>query len=368
VKLTLSVLLFFLVTSIQAQTALPELASLDSGWNTINTDGICSAGTAYQFHVKPSSSQNNLLIFFNGGGACWSGEACDPESEPNIHTVFADANANNPRSANGVFDLSNPENPFKDYNMVYLPYCTGDVFIGSGPRTYRYTDDSNEEVEYTAYHSGYRNSMEVIDWIYQNFQAPDEIVIAGSSAGAIGSSFYSGLVAEHYSTTPVTLIADGAGGYSSPNLAIIYQAWDAASILPAWSEYAGLNNENLTFEDFYIASANHNDNLTIAQYNTASDAVQISFTHVLGDQPGSFTLAQRILNNYQVIESHVDNFYSYTAGGTVHTILRSPLFYQYQVEGVRFVDWVSDLINENVIDDISCVRETLGCELAPNEN
>lgn len=367
-KLYLSFLLIFLATSIKAQTALPDLEGFNTDWTTVNTNGICSAGTPYQFHVKPSLSGNNLLIFFNGGGACWFGEACDPDSEPNIHTVFADANSNNPRSASGVFDLSNPENPFKDYKMVYLPYCTGDVFIGAGPRSYSYTDDSNQEVEYTAYHSGYSNSMEVIEWIYQNFQTPDEIVIAGSSAGAIGASFYSGLVAEHYSTTPVTLIADGAGGYWSPNLAIIYRAWDTASLLPDWTEYAGLNNENLHFEDFYIASANHNDNLTLAQYNTTGDAVQISFTHVLGDQPGSFTLAQRILNNYQVIESQVDKFYSYTAGGTVHTILRSPLFYQYEVEGVRFVEWVSDLVNKRAIDDISCVREILGCELAPNEN
>jgi hypothetical protein len=354
--------------NIPAQTSLPELENLSSAWNTVATNGVCSAGTPYQFHVKPSSNSNNLLIFFNGGGACWFGEACDLDSEPNIHTPFADADVNNPRFSDGIFNLSNPENPFSDYNMVFLPYCTGDVFIGSGPRVYSYTDDSGEQQQYTTYHNGYTNSMEVIEWIYQNFQQSDQIIVAGSSAGAIGSSFYSGLVANHYATTPITLIADGAGGYGSPNLAIPYRAWDTASILPDWPEYSGFTNENLTFEDFYIASSTHNDNLTLAQYNTAHDEVQLSFTHVLGDQPGSFTLPQRILNNYQVIESSVDNFYSYTAGGTVHTILRSPLFYEYEVEGIPFVEWVTDLINKRAISDVSCVKESRGCSQAPNEN
>jgi len=95
--------------------------------------------------------------------------------------------------------------------------------------------------------------------------------------------------------------------------------------------------------------------------------VQISFTHVLGDAPG-FSMPQRILNNYQIIESAVDAFYSYTAGGFVHTILRSGLFYDYVVEGVRFVDWVSDLIDEKEVRDIRCVKEARGCELAPNSN
>ena len=41
------------------------------------------------------------------------------------------------------------------------------------------------------------------------------------------------------------------------------------------------------------------------------------------------------------------------------------LEYQYSVEGVRYVDWVSDLINGNPVADISCVNEAAGCANAP---
>jgi hypothetical protein len=31
----------------------------------------------------------------------------------------------------GIFDATSAENPFKDWNMVYVPYCTGDVHFGT---------------------------------------------------------------------------------------------------------------------------------------------------------------------------------------------------------------------------------------------
>ena len=30
----------------------------------------------------------------------------------------------------GVFDSSNPDNPFADYSIVYMPYCDGSAFGG----------------------------------------------------------------------------------------------------------------------------------------------------------------------------------------------------------------------------------------------
>ncbi|MEL7433614.1 MAG: pectin acetylesterase-family hydrolase, partial [Chloroflexota bacterium] len=334
-------------------------------WNVVATDGVCLAGTPYQFYVNPNADSDQLHIFFNGGGACWFGEACDLESQPNIHSPFADMDQNNPAFGDGIFALDNEDNPFASYNHVFLPYCTGDVFVGGGETEYTYTNSDDEEVTVTTFHNGYENTMTVLEWVQANFDAPSNILVSGSSAGAIGSSFYAGIVAEAYTDVPVTLLADAAGGYNSPDLSDTFNAWDTASILPDWDVYAGETNDTLTFEDFYIASANHNENLTIAQYNAAEDETQFAFTVVIGDTIGDFSIPLRIFNHYVEIESAVDNFYSYTAGGSVHTILRSPIFYTYEVEGVRFVDWMETLVNDGTVDDISCVNEANGCSVAP---
>ncbi len=249
--------------------------------------------------------------------------------------------------------------------MVVVPYCTGDVHIGAGERVYSYTGTDGGEVTVNTYHNGYENSATVLNWVYENYPAPERVVIGGSSAGAIGSSFYAGLVAEQYRDTPVVLIADAAGGYNSPTLPVTLNAWNTAAILPDWPEYAGETNDSLTFEDFYIASARHSPNLPIAQYNTAEDVVQYNFSYLIGDPVGSFSLAQRILNHYVEIESAVDAFYSYTAGGDVHTILVSPIFYTYTVEGMPFVEWVNRLAHGAPVRDISCVNEPAGCDVAP---
>ena len=358
-------LILILPIAASAQTSLPSVDSLEDGWNTLETNGLCSSGTAFQFYAKSSDASNDLLIYFNGGGACWFGQACDPRSEPNIHSPFADMDANNPSLAEGIFDFENTENPFADYDVVFVPYCTGDVHVGNGERIYTYQDTSGNEVSYTAHHNGFENSMESLNWIYDNFTAVDNVVVAGSSAGAIGASFYAGLIAQHYPSSPVVVIADAAGGYRSSLLPVTLKAWNTAAILPDWKEYAGETNDSLSFEDFYIASANHNSNVRLAQYNTAEDQVQISFTHVIGDAPGSFSLPLRILTSYQEIAGATNEFFSYTAGGDVHTILRSEIFYEYEVENTRFVDWVKDLVDGKQIRDISCVDDAAGCSEAP---
>ncbi|MCG8415438.1 MAG: pectinacetylesterase family protein [Pseudomonadales bacterium] len=349
-----------------AQSQLPELSNLDSGWNAIETDGVCSTGTDYQFYAKPSADNSEVLVFFNGGGACWFGEACDLTAQPNVHSPYAEMDQNNPALADGIFNMENPENPFADYAMVVVPYCNGDVHIGSGEKTYTYQNEEGEEISVTAYHNGFENSQAVLSWVYENFNAPSNVVVSGSSAGAIGSSFYAGFIAEQYPNVPVVLLADAAGGYGTPNLPTVHNAWDTAAVLPDWDAYAGETNQTITFEDFYIASAAQAENLRIAQYNAAEDSVQKNFTYLIGDAPGSFSLPQRILNNYQKIESAVDEFYTYTAGGTSHTIMGSEIFYEYEVEGVRFVDWVADLIAGRPVQDISCVNESAGCADAPD--
>lgn len=346
---------------------MPSIDELEEGWNTLMPGGetLCSVGTPYLFHVRPGDS-DKLLLFFNGGGACWWGEACDLEVEPNIHTPVADV-ANDPREdgGTGIFDLENEENPFADYTMVFLPYCTGDVFIGSGETTYTYTVDG-EEKEITVYHNGYINATTVLDWVYENVASPSTVVVTGSSAGALGSAFHTGPVAEHYTDASVVHLGDGAGGYRNETIGQVFSAWDTASILPDWEEYVDETNETLTFEDFYIANELRFPNVTIAEYNTAADEVQIFFNQILGPTPT--TLAEKQFLNFNDIRNAVGGeFYTYTAGGPLHTILRLPQFYTYEVEGVRVVDWVSALINGEMVDNVSCDYFAGECLTAPGE-
>lgn len=47
-------------------------------WQTIEPGGEtrCATGTPYKFHVRRGDVER-LMIFFNGGGACWSARDCD---------------------------------------------------------------------------------------------------------------------------------------------------------------------------------------------------------------------------------------------------------------------------------------------------
>lgn len=50
------------------------------------------------------------------------------------------------------------------------------------------------------------------------------------------------------------------------------------------------------------------------------------------------------------------NFRSYVADGVEHTILPFDRFYTTQINGVRFRDWVANLINEQPVDNVACQR------------
>ncbi|KAG7377510.1 hypothetical protein PHYBOEH_000814 [Phytophthora boehmeriae] len=103
----------------------------------------------------------------------------------------------------GVLNRSNDENLFNDYNIVHLPYCTGDLHIGSSTKEIAdsplYALLNMPEClghNMTLHQVGYNNSKAVLDWAFENYPNPEEIIISGSSAGALGAQALSALVAD----------------------------------------------------------------------------------------------------------------------------------------------------------------------------
>ncbi|MGQ9888118.1 MAG: pectin acetylesterase-family hydrolase [Aggregatilineales bacterium] len=335
--------------------ALPPLGDLEPGvWTSIAPGGdtVCSNGTPYQFFARPADPEK-LLVFFNGGGACWFAQICDVASGQITYVPFADLPQNTPETGGGIFDLDNPENPFADYSMVFVPYCTADVHLGGGPTVYEIpASDSAPAREVAIFHNGFANAMAALNWVFDNFDAPDKIFVTGSSAGAIPSPIYTGIIAERYPEAAIVQLGDGAGGYRSRQSQVVFNAWHTLDILPDWPELAGETADTLTFEDFYIAAAKRHPDIMFAQYNTAEDEVQYTFLGLLGETDVS--LSEKIEANLADIAAEVDNFRYFTAGGTVHTILRLPQFYTFAANGVRVRDWVAALAAGELVENVVC--------------
>jgi hypothetical protein len=109
---------------------------------------VCRDGSPAGFFTKFAAESDKLLVYVEGGGACTNIGYCG-YNPPNVNKVISGDGQQVLGSAlgladvrqqpgafaggvlQGVFDESNAANPFKGWNMVYIPYCTGDVHFGT---------------------------------------------------------------------------------------------------------------------------------------------------------------------------------------------------------------------------------------------
>lgn len=332
--------------------------ALHEGWNVLagGGDTVCSDGSSYRFFVRPADP-DRLVIYFQGGGACWFGANCDPHLDPSYKPQVASDEMQRYR---GIFQFDNPENPFRNYSFVVVPYCTADVHLGNNLATYQApereatADTAGHDAHpVTIHHNGLVNARAVLDWTYQHF-APEEIFVTGSSAGAIPSPYYAWQIAEQYPDARIAQLGDAAGGYrrsGSTNLARMEQ-WRTLEQLRQYPEFADIPLEQFRYEDLYIAAARRFPGITFAEYDAAEDAVQKRFLAMGGSETAG--LKDLLLANHADIRAEVDNFRAYVAGGDSHTILGRPEFYTFQVNGVRIRDWVAKLAAFEDVPDVTC--------------
>jgi pectinacetylesterase len=326
-------------------------------WETIHPGGetSCALGTPYSFHTR-RADPNKVVVFFNGGGACWAGQTCDVSVEPTTYVPSAQMGHNDPRNHSGIFDLNNPANPVSDWSMVFVSYCTGDVHLGASDQTYTKPDGS----EIVVRHRGHANAHAALDWMKENFASPTQVLVAGSSAGAVASPVYAGVVSKIYPGARVQQLGDGAGGYASPEIATLLSNWGTLSFLPDWAQTP--KGAFASFNDFYIGVGHALPKISFAQYDAAHDGVQGQFQMALEQAPDIFS---NLIANRLEIGSAIDGFVSYTAGGSEHTILRASYFYDYSVDGVKFSDWLSTYTSNEMVETVTCENTTVGCDVAP---
>ncbi|MCX8073676.1 MAG: pectinacetylesterase family protein [Candidatus Binatia bacterium] len=188
----------------------------------------CAFDTPFSFFAKRGTT-NNLLIYYQGGGACWNWMTCGflVTFDTSVDPLGSD-NPNNLASPAGFANLSNPNNPFKDWNIIFVPYCTGDLHFGDADR--EYTNSSTVLV----YHRGYHNARVVEKWAREHFVNPDEVFVAGTSAGAYGAFFNAPLHHFVWPASHFSVLGDAGNGVITTSFLLNeLPTWNLTAHIPA---------------------------------------------------------------------------------------------------------------------------------------
>ena len=158
---------------------------------------VCANGSPYKFFANFSRASSNVVVYMEGGGACWDYASCtgsgvrSAANRDGIPDGYADALTELLGlrfSAGDVYPLLNDDpsvSPMSDWNKVFLPYCTGDVYSGSRVVTYTDPDGQGDDVEF--HHVGHDNVMAAIDMLAAMFPDIPRLLVGGCSAGGSGA-------------------------------------------------------------------------------------------------------------------------------------------------------------------------------------
>jgi hypothetical protein len=159
-----------------------------------SSGAACGNGTPYRFFVNRTPLSRDLVLVYEGGGACWDQKACLGEGSlgaANPDGIPPDYMQQLNTAAFGlVTPFSSRNDPFQavqtqSWNIVYLPYCTGDVHSGSKIRSY---NDAYPDTPRVQYHQGQANIRGAAQWLRDSLGRPNKLLLTGFSAGGVGST------------------------------------------------------------------------------------------------------------------------------------------------------------------------------------
>jgi hypothetical protein len=328
----------------------------------------------YHFFVK-RGSVNKLVVYYQGGGACWDGLTCGvPVCKDGADPVLDDPDG----ASTGFADLSNPDNPFRDWNIVFVTYCSCDVHFGDADQVY-----SSFSGPLNVSHRGFQNAKVVEKFARENFLNPDTVFVTGSSAGGYGALFHGGLLHDVWPQAEFKVLGDASNGViTSSFLQNEFENWNFTANLPA--DVPGVV-ESITSGEGMVAYleavATHFPETAWANYTTAYDGGtggQTGFYNVMLNNSNPVAAltwwdATCQFNDVMVEQAEdsasrsPSNYRYYIDSGSRHTVWGSDTVYTGQLgSGPQTVaEWVDDMLSFDPLRSPGDDWQNVECEVCP---
>jgi cysteine-rich repeat protein len=169
-------------------TSVDPLQPTAMVWQWFEIPGTkCIDGTPAGFSVNFNPASTKLVVYLEGGGACF-----------NAYCESLFTRSNKEPANGGIFDRANAANPLRDWSWVYVPYCSGDVYGGQA--------DTMLAGKMRSFY-GYSNMTAFLERWVPSFDV-DQVLLTGSSAGGFGAAVNYSQTQRAFGTVPVALIDD----------------------------------------------------------------------------------------------------------------------------------------------------------------
>ena len=307
----------------------------------------CIYGQPYSFFVK-RGSVNKVVMYYEGGGACWDPTTCGAP------TCTANIDANPNAGAPGFADLTNLNNPFRDWNIVFVSYCSCDIHFGEN------------DMQYTPalliHHRGYDNAKVAEKWAREHFVDPDVVFVTGSSAGAYGAWFHAPLLHSVWPASQFHVLADAGNGVVTESFLNTYFGnWNFKANLPNSIPGVQTALANGSITDYTKAVASFFPATTWAHYATAYDGGS-------GGQTGFYNI---MLNNNNLIGAvdwwtgscQFNQVMTQQVKDTATALAATNNYRYYIGTGSRHTMWGSDKVYTDTTGDVPTILDWVNATL-----
>ena len=346
---------------------------------------LCVDGDPYIYFARKGTS-NNVLMYYQGGGACWDQTSCFSVPGGTCSRT-ADANDNPDLAGTGFADYDNPANPFADWNIVFVTYCTCDVHWGDKFMSY-------PGAGHQARHYGRQNAAVAEKFAREHFVDPDKVFVTGSSAGSYGAIMNSyWLMKEVWPNADFSVLGDaGVGVITQGFLDEFIDNWGVTKNFPEDLPGVALPVTNLSLVDLIDGLAQAYPDARLANYDSSYDGgggSQSQFFQVMRHPapPANFitewgtwwnsacewNACMRAFKEENSTRASLDNnnYHYFTGAGSRHTMFGSDKVYTETKStrndtdaGMTIVDWINAMIDDTADwVDVDCNNPSGDCNL-----
>ncbi len=299
-------------------------------------------------------ASNELVIFLQGGGACWT-DFC---------AAFEDAG---PITVGGVLNPELEGNPVADWDVVYLPYCDGSLFAGDVDRVLPASALGEPGDPVLSYQRGLQNLTSALDIAVAEFPNPDRILLTGVSAGGFGTIVSLPLVRFYYPNAEILIFNDSGVGVAKdgdPDFVneTFLAGWNADSMIPLSCSDCTSNGHVTRLIEWQLEA---DPNVTMSALSHSTDFV-IATTFLM--IPAADFTAALLSETGRIAGSYPERYKRFIAEGASHTALLFPDaetvaefttrdigHLEVEISGVTVLDWFTAMMDgtegwENLVD------------------